>query len=364
MTNNYLVAVVGAGPAGLYAAKQLVSEGAHVILFNRDVKPGGLAEYGIYFDKYKMKDGLRAQFRQILQLPEVEYFGNVMVGKTGDITLDELKQLGFQSILVTAGAQGTKWLGMPGEYLVGVYHSKDIVYHYNRLPPFSQKHFRIGKKVAIIGVGNVMLDIVHWLSHVKKVDEVIAIARRGPGEIKFTKVELGYVVAQIDREDLQREMERMTPLMCALGQDPSELPALVDALMEKSDPVHSPTRFKLMFCASPTRILGDTNGRVIGLELEDNTLVKQEQGEPKARGLGTHRTIDVDTVIFAIGDRVDESLGLPTGSNEFLKNPQPRFPIEGTSYEAYDPQVCCPWEGVLHRRLVTEGQHRPGGDRA
>ena len=62
---GYVVAVIGAGPAGLFAAKQLAAEGVHVALLNRDIKPGGLAEYGIYPDKHKMKDGLRAQFRQI-----------------------------------------------------------------------------------------------------------------------------------------------------------------------------------------------------------------------------------------------------------------------------------------------------------
>ncbi|MDL1897699.1 FAD-dependent oxidoreductase, partial [Anaerolineae bacterium CFX7] len=71
------VAVIGAGPAGLYAAQQLAKLGAHVTLLNRDIKPGGLAEYGIYHDKLKMKDGLRAQFKKILALPQVDYFGNV-----------------------------------------------------------------------------------------------------------------------------------------------------------------------------------------------------------------------------------------------------------------------------------------------
>ena len=61
--DKYLVAVIGAGPAGIFAARQLASEGAHVVLFNRDIKPGGLAEYGIYPAKHKMKEGLRRQFR-------------------------------------------------------------------------------------------------------------------------------------------------------------------------------------------------------------------------------------------------------------------------------------------------------------
>jgi len=71
------VAVVGAGPAGLFAARELSAHGVNVILFNRDIKPGGLAEYGIFPDKLKMKEGLRAQFRQILSDPNITYFGNV-----------------------------------------------------------------------------------------------------------------------------------------------------------------------------------------------------------------------------------------------------------------------------------------------
>lgn len=67
------VAVVGAGPAGLYATRILAQAGVHVLLVNRDLKPGGLAEYGIYHTKHKMKEGLRKQFRKILEMPEVSY---------------------------------------------------------------------------------------------------------------------------------------------------------------------------------------------------------------------------------------------------------------------------------------------------
>ena len=114
-----------------------------MVLLNRDIKPGGLAEYGIYHDKHKMKEGLRKQFRQILDDPNIEYYGNVTVGRKGDLSLGELRAMGFQAILVTVGAQGTKWLGLPGEDLTGVYHAKDIVYHYNQLPPFSTEKFSI-----------------------------------------------------------------------------------------------------------------------------------------------------------------------------------------------------------------------------
>ena len=91
---KYLVAVVGAGPAGLFAARQLAMAGARVVLFNRDVKPGGLAEYGIFPDKHKMKEGLRKQFRNLLALPQIEYWGNVSVGQNADLTLDDLRGFG------------------------------------------------------------------------------------------------------------------------------------------------------------------------------------------------------------------------------------------------------------------------------
>ena len=188
---KYLAAVIGAGPAGLFAARELASHDVHVSMINRDLKPGGLAEYGIYPSKHRMKEGLRAQFRQILALEDIDYYGNLTVGENGDIKLAELRALGYQAILITTGAQGTKWLGLPGENLEGVYHAKDVVYHYNRLPPFSQKKFHIGKRVAIIGAGNVMLDIAHFLATLPQVEEIIAVIRRGPAEIKIQPHRVG-----------------------------------------------------------------------------------------------------------------------------------------------------------------------------
>jgi len=82
------------------------------------------------------------------------------------------------------------------------------------------------------------------------------------------------------------------------------------------------------------------------LEVEINTLV-QANGEVKARGVGKKSVLDVDTVIFAIGDRVDENLGLSVESNAFVKNNTPRFPVEGISYEAFDPADQRPIEDIF-----------------
>lgn len=343
---RYWVAVAGAGPAGLYAAQHLAQHGVQVVLFNRDIRPGGLAEYGIYPDKLRLKNGLRAQFQQILSLPEVTYYGNVRIGRDGDLTLDDLRALGFHARLVAVGAQGTKWLGIPGESLEGVYHAKDIVYHYNKLPPFSQRNYRIGRRVAIVGAGNVMIDVAHYLIDVRQVEEVVAVVRRGPREVKFDRHELESVVANLDMEAFEAELERVAPIMRAIGQDPQTSREFIQAALAKAAPKRSPTRLWIRFLASPKRLLDNGQGAVAGIELEENTLAL-ENGEVVARGTGRRFVIPVDTVIFAIGDRVDESLGLPIHHYEFDKNPNPRFPVDGESYEAYDSERGEPIEGVF-----------------
>jgi ferredoxin--NADP+ reductase len=343
--NTHFVAVIGAGPAGLFASRELASAGVQVVLINRDVKPGGLAEYGIYPDKHTMKDGLRKQFAQVLENPNVTYFGNVRIGVKGELTIGDLRALGFQAILVTVGAQGTKWLGLPGEDLRGVYHAKDVVYYYNQLPPFSQREFYLGKRCAVVGAGNVMVDIAHYMIREIKAAEVISVVRRGPGEVNFTKEEFKHIAANLDVEAFEAEMKRVLPALQAVNEDPEIGRHKVLDALPKADPKFGDTRFRFEFLTSPVQMLGQ-DGILNKLEVEDNILVA-ENGELKSRGTGHKRMLDVDTVIFAIGDRVDESIGLPAASNEFVKNPAPHFPIDGLSYEAFDPMTNSPIPDVF-----------------
>ena len=340
------ILVVGAGPAGLYAARKLVENGARVVLLNRDIKPGGLAEYGIYFEKYRIKDGLRNQFRQIMALPEVDYFGNVTVGNHGDVTFDELRSFGFDAILVAAGAQGTKKLGLPGEDLKGVYHAKDIVYHYNQLPPYSKQKFAVKGRLAIVGVGNVMMDIAHWASRRLKLDEIIAVARRGPAEVKFTVKEMEFVFANLDLGALDVEMERCTPFMKDVGQDPQKAREFILSAAPTALLAVSGTKMRFAFLSSPTQLLGNEKGEVTGIEIEDTKLVLKGD-DTKAVGLGTRRVLDVDSVVFCIGDTVDAEFGLPSQNGEFVMNPNPAYPVGGVSYEAFDPVNNRPVEGVF-----------------
>lgn len=330
-----VVAIIGAGPAGLYAAREFTCNGVNVVLFNKDIKPGGLAEYGIYPEKLRIKDGLRAQFKQILALDGVSYFGNVVIGEKFGLSIQDLKNLGFSAVLVTCGAQGTKWLGLPGEEFSGVYHAKEVVYYYNHLPPYSGKKLQIGRKVVVVGAGNVMADIVRYLVSYPGVEEITTIARRGPAEVKYDKKELDPIICHLDMNDYDQEIKRVSPVMQAIGQSPEDAAETVrEVCKEKAEGEKKPV-WKMRFLYSPVKMISVNGKKLSSIQVEANQL-EMRNGEPKARGTGEFKEILCDTVIFAIGDRVNDDLGLPIQGNEFIKNPTPSFPMDGNSYELLD----------------------------
>ena len=333
--SQQLVAVVGAGPAGLYGTRKLTEAGHRVVLLNRDIKPGGLAEYGIFVDKEKMKTGLRKQFKRILADPKVFYLGHVTVGRDKAVGLEDLKNLGFSAIVVTAGAQGTKKLGIEGEDAIGVYHAKDVVYHYNFLPPFSQQTFEIGRRVAIIGMGNVMVDVANWLLNHKKIDQVIVVARRGPIEKAYDDSEFEVIEQYLDNADMKQEIERITPQLAAVGQNVEEI---TRKFVKDTEPAEG-RRLTFRYLCSPTKVIANNQGRVAALEAEENVMMLQD-GKTVAKGTGKTRRIDVDCVIYAIGDQVDASLGLPFSRGAFVTNPE-KLPGDPNpaAYQPYDPET-------------------------
>jgi ferredoxin--NADP+ reductase len=343
MSKQHLVAVVGAGPAGIYGTRKLTDAGHRVVLINRDIKPGGLAEYGIFVEKEKMKTGLRKQFKRILADPRVFYMGHVTVGENQPLTLKELQTIGFGAIVVTAGAQGTKKLGIEGEDTVGVYHAKDVVYHYNSLPPFSERDFEIGRRVAIIGMGNVMVDIANWLLNLKKIDQVVVVARRGPLEKAYDDSEFEYIDMYLDNEDMRREIERITPQLAAVGQD---VDAITQKFVKQGEPLEG-RKLTFRYLCSPTKVIANDRGRVAALEVEENEMILQD-GKTVAKGTGRNRRIEVDCVIYAIGDQVDSSLGLPFSRGAFVTNPEKLLGDPNpAAYQPYDPVEKKVLEGVF-----------------
>ncbi len=345
-TMSPLVAVIGAGPAGLYAAQSLARQGIQVVLFNRDIKFGGLAEYGIFPTKHKMRLGLLAHFSRILKMPQVHYVGNVLVGKTGDITLDKLRQVGFKAFMVTTGAQKNKWLGLPGEDLDGVYQAHEIVFDYNLLPKYTRINFDIGRNIAVIGVGNVMLDIMHYLKLEEIEREVTAYARRGPAEVKFDKETLEPVADCLDLDFIKREVETAQPQAASVDDDVNIFYEILEKAREKAEDCHSGLTVRMAFLRSPRRMIGDKGGRVKAIVFEKNTLDKQGDSVI-SQGTGEFETVPVDTVIFSIGSQVDASFGLPINHGSFVTSPDPRFPVEEISYEVYNPDLCTQCEDIF-----------------
>jgi len=353
------VFVVGAGPAGLFAAQKIAQAGHQVVILNRDIKPGGLAEYGIYPTKDKMKVGLRKQFAKVLSLPNVHYFGHVCVAEQGCLCIDELRKFNPSAIVFAVGAQGTKKLGLEGSSARGVYSAKDFVYFYNQLPPFSSQDFSTGKRVAVIGMGNVAIDLAHWLlvDAPDKPDEVIVVARRGPFEAKFDQKEFAFVEKYLDREAFQQELHRIQPQLEAVGQDINKVaedtfPILAKPAADRP----GPGRLLFRFLSSPSSIHTDPTGRINRLRVTENILA-QKDGNMVCKATERTADLDVDTMIFAIGDAADPSVGLPCGPEGYLINPDTSDP-QRAAYEVYDNDRNCAMEGVYvvgWARKASEG---------
>jgi ferredoxin/flavodoxin---NADP+ reductase len=331
------VYVVGAGPAGLFAARKIASAGHRVTIFNRDIRPGGLAEYGIYPMKHHMKAGLRKQFAKILAMPNVEYFGNVPLRCDATLTCNRLREWQPGAIVYAVGAQGTKKLGMPGEDALGVYSAKDFVYHYNGLPPFSSADFSTGRRVAIVGMGNVMVDIARWLlidQPGAKPEEVTVIARRGPFEVKFDEKEFDYVEQFLNRQAFREELARVSDLVAAAGQDVATVADSVFPWLKTEPETRPVSRLTFRFLTSPVAIEADIGGRIERLRVVDNLLVRQGE-DTKARATDKESALAFDTLIFAIGDVADPGVGLPYGKSEYVTNTDAADP-DRAGYEVFD----------------------------
>src|SRR5437868_6900267 len=356
--NSHVILLIGAGPAGMAVASTLAKAGHEVIILNRDIKFGGLAEYGIFPSKLKLRGGLKKQYWELLERPNVHYFGNVSVGNGKDLTVNEVKNFGASAVVFSIGAQGTKTIGVEGDSAKGVFHAKDVVYHFNRLPGFGDRPFEMGKHVAIIGAGDVMVDISHWLVRYKKVERVTAIVRRGPAERKYNPKEIRAVCANMDMEGITKEVARIKDRLAAVGQNPEKVFTSLTGEFTKCEPIVSDTKMGFKFLASPKRILVDGKNRVRGLEMEDNKL-EPKGDDTVAVGLKQYYEFLCDSVIFAVGDKVDETVGLPYKSGMFVTNPNKTgHDPDDALFQAYDETTGKILDGVFlagWARKASEG---------
>lgn len=197
------VAIVGSGPAGVYAVEALTRRGdATVDVFDRLPSPFGLVRYGVAPDHPKIRS-ISAALTGVLEHPDVRFLGNVDVG--ADITLAELRTY-YDAILVASGAAVDRRLGVPGEDLPGSFSATDFVAWYNGHPDAPIDAFTVdARSVAVVGMGNVAVDVVRLLAktaddlrstdmpdHVldvldrSHVTDIHMVGRRGPVQAKFT----------------------------------------------------------------------------------------------------------------------------------------------------------------------------------
>jgi ferredoxin--NADP+ reductase len=248
------------------------------------------------------------------------------------LPLEALREFHADAVLFTVGAQGTRKLGLPGEESGRVYAAKDFVYHFNQLPPYATQPFPLGKRVAIVGMGNVMVDVARWIlqddPH-KHTDEVVVVARRGPFEVKFDRHEFDAIHMHLDHAVFDQELHRVQERLVAVGQDCAKVqettfPWLATPLLSV------PPKLTFRFLSTPVEILPGADGKMAGLRVAENTLVPRDK-DVAAKATSTTVDLDCDTLIYAIGDVVDPALGLPLGKDAYATHPE-------HPYAACDPK--------------------------
>lgn len=207
MSRPLRVAIVGAGPAGIYASDLLMkSETPCTIdLYERMPAPFGLIRYGVAPDHPRIK-GIVNSLHKVLDKPDLRLLGNVDVGS--EVTVDELREF-YDAIIFSTGATGDRDLDIPGADLEGSYGAGEFVGFYDGNPEFERSWNLDANKVAVVGVGNVALDVARILAktgdelHVTEIpdnvydtlkknraEEIHVFGRRGPAQAKFTPLEL------------------------------------------------------------------------------------------------------------------------------------------------------------------------------
>ncbi|MEE2998768.1 MAG: FAD-dependent oxidoreductase [Pseudomonadota bacterium] len=317
--------IVGSGPSGMYAADALLKNFSNckIDVFDKIPMPFGLIRYGVAPDHFKTKNTAR-QFHRTLELDQVRYLGNVEIGR--DISVSELEE-NYDAVIFAIGAYNDRKLGIPGEELPGVYGACAFVGWYNAHPDFRDINPMLdGRNAAVIGIGNVALDVCRVLTKTRSemkgsdisapaldiiqempIEAVHMFGRRGPIEAGFTPKELGEV----------RNLEQCSAVVSA-----DQLPEKIEGKFEgrekgikeknlailrelsKQHKTEKPVTMHFQFYASPIEILGTK--RVEGIRLE-----RTEVNNGKA--ISTGETFDVPccSIITAIGYQTSPPEGLP-----------------------------------------------------
>jgi ferredoxin--NADP+ reductase len=323
------VAVIGSGPAGIYATDALARHaeeigGVEVDVFDRLPAPYGLVRYGVAPDHFKIKS-IALALKKILEKPGVRFLGNCQLGR--DVQIAELQQH-YDAILIASGAAVDRRLGVPGENLAGSFSATDFVAWYSGHPDSAIDAYTLSATSAVVvGVGNVAVDVARILAktaddlrptdlpdHVldvldeSAITDIHVLGRRGPVQAKWTTKELrelgelasADVVVDPDELFLDEASE------ASLESD-KEARRNFDILKEWSTRplAGKDRRIHLRFCVRPTEILG--TDEVAGVRLERTAL----DGTGNAKGTGEMFDLNAQLVLRSVGYRGVPTEGLP-----------------------------------------------------
>ncbi|WBQ03521.1 FAD-dependent oxidoreductase [Kribbella sp. CA-293567] len=319
------VAVVGAGPAGIYAADILTKEhdGAHVDLIERLPAPFGLVRYGVAPDHPRIKEIIKALHR-VVGRDRIRFLGNVEFGV--DLKLEDLRRH-YDAVIFATGAITDRELAVPGVDLPGSHGAADFVSWYAGHPDVPREWPLEARHVAVIGAGNVALDVARMLA--KPADEqltteiadnvyqglkanqatdVHVFARRGPAQIKFTPMELRElshspsVDVIVHPEGFEIDEASQQAINSSKGTR-----LMVDTLLKylEAEPTGAAHRIHIHLCHAPVEILG--TDRVEALRTERTEL----QGDGTVKGTGEYVDTPVQAVYRAVGYLSSHLPGLP-----------------------------------------------------
>ncbi len=337
------VAVVGSGPAGLYAAEALVKQAAllpapvriAVDVLDRLPTPFGLVRYGVAPDHKSIKS-VANYLRRVLESPGVNFAGGVALGT--HVTREDLLA-SYNAVIYATGAMRDRRLGIPGEDLPGSYAATNFVNWYCGHPDIDHSAFTLdAESVAVIGVGNVAVDVARILARdpaeleqtdipepvmaalrASKVREVHVIGRRGPAQAKFTTKELRelgelpgvHVWTDPAEMDLTEGFDRSgesAALAAADRRVRGNLVALTGWAGAPEGTAEGPDRkLRMRFWLRPVEIEASPSGTVAGLHLERTRLTAGGVFE----GTGEFETLDAQMIMRSVGYQSVPLPGVP-----------------------------------------------------
>lgn len=317
------VAIIGAGPSGLFAADALLKarDDVRVDVFDRLPTPYGLVRYGVAPDHAKIKAVTRA-FEKTCRDPRVRFFGNVDVGR--ELSLDDLRRH-VHAIVLAVGASSDRSLGIPGEELAGSLSATEFVAWYNGHPEYTDlEPFLDARHAVVVGMGNVAVDVARILA--KSVDElrttdiadhaldalansevreITMLGRRGPAQAKWTTKELREL-GELENADIDVVASQLELDPASAASIEGDRPALKNMELlhtfATQTPSGKPRTLRVRFFASPVELTGE-DGRVTGMVVGTNRLEERDGGYLAAVDTGERETIPAEVVFRSVGYR-------------------------------------------------------------